>query len=195
MKIGILGGTFDPVHFGHIHLALHLQELCHLDRVLFSPSRLSPFKQESGGNASPIERLEMVRLALEGIPGFEVIDYEVLSSGPSYTIDLVRYVKSLYTESDELFLLLGEDLIPTFRDWKDYKQILALVTPIIGCRFRQGFHHDKDSLESMQKGRREIPILEISSTEIRERVKKKLYCQHLIPEKVFEYICKNKLYF
>ncbi|MBX9923331.1 MAG: nicotinate (nicotinamide) nucleotide adenylyltransferase [Rhabdochlamydiaceae bacterium] len=194
MRIGVFGGTFDPVHFGHIHLALSLLEIWKLDQVIFSPSRVSPFKEESGMQASPMQRLEMLKLALEGVPACRVIDFEVQRLGPSYTIDLVRHVKSLYAETDELFLLLGEDLVPEFSRWKEYKQILSLVTPIIGCRVREENKKSWDFPESMEMGRVPIPILEISSTQIRERIKNKLYCQHLIPEKVFDYICENKIY-
>jgi nicotinate-nucleotide adenylyltransferase len=194
MKIGILGGTFDPVHFGHIHLALSLKESCHLDLVIFSPSWISPFKAEKPAQASPRQRLEMLQLALKGIPGFQVIDYEVQKSEPSYTIDLVRHVKSLYSDRDRLFLLVGEDLVPGFSQWKEYEQILSLTTPIVGCRIREEQKIPTDFPEALKKGRVHIPLLEISSTLIRERIKSKLYCQHLVSEKVYEYICENKLY-
>lgn len=194
MKVGIFGGTFDPVHFGHIHLALSLKEMFQLDLVLFSPSWISPFKEENSHRASPLQRLEMLRLALEGVPDCRAIDYEVQKTGPSYTIDLVRHVKSLYEKSDELFLLMGEDLLPEFYKWKEYEQILSLTTPLIGCRDREEKNISWDLPETLKRGIAHIPLVEISSTQIRERIKNKLYCEHLISKKVFEYICENKLY-
>lgn len=194
MKIGIFGGTFDPVHFGHIHLALSLKEMFQLDQVLFSPSWISPFKQENPYKASPLQRLEMLRLALEGVPDCRAIDYEVQKSGPSYTIDLIHHIKSLYEKSDEFFLLMGEDLLPEFYKWKEYKQILSLTTPLIGCRDREEKNISWDLPEALKRGIAHIPLVEISSTQIRERIKKNLYCEHLISNKVFEYICENKLY-
>ncbi len=194
MKIGILGGTFDPIHFGHIHLALSLKEACELDQVLFSPNQTSPFKEESSVHASPNQRLEMLHLALKGVPGCKAIDYEVCRSGPSYTIDLVRHVKSLYTDQDRLFLLLGEDLASEFPLWKEYEQILSWVTPVVGCRSCRGARASCDIPEVLHAAVMPIPLWEISSSQIRARIKNKLYCQHLISESVFDYICKNKLY-
>lgn len=191
MKIGVLGGTFDPIHFGHIHLALSLKEACQLDEVLFSPNQISPFKEESSVHASANQRLEMLHLALKGVPGCKAIDYEVYRPGPSYTIDLVFHLKSLYTDQDQLFLLLGEDLASGFSRWKEYEQILSLVTPIVGSR-RKG--ESCDIPEFLRGSVISIPLWEISSTQIRARIKSKMYCQHLISGSVFDYICKNKLY-
>ncbi|SRR3989339_485119 len=196
-KIGIFGGTFNPIHFGHIHLALSLKEAAQLDEVIFSPNYESPFQGKSSVSAE--KRLEMVEVALEGIPGCFVTDYEVVKKGTSYTIDLVKHVKNfIYSPQDEIFLLLADDLLEHFFRWKDVEELVSIATPLVGSRtlLKQASipFLDVKIQNSLNKGRVEIPLMEISSSLVRERLKKELYAGHLVPQKVLDYIYLNKLY-
>jgi nicotinate-nucleotide adenylyltransferase len=191
-KIGIFGGTFDPIHFGHLHLALSLQEKEGLDFVFFSSNYESPDLSKPSPKASALQRFEMMQLALEGVPGCKALDYEMKRKGPSYTIDLVLYIKSfLCTEKDQLFLLIAEELLESLPSWKESAKLLSLVTPLVGSR---GGFEEESSSSIFGSKKFEIPKLEISSTFVRDRLKKKLYCGHLVPAKVLDYIYLNKLY-
>lgn len=162
---GFLGGTFDPIHFGHLNLAITLKEAHGLDKILICPAWENPFKTGKK-MASPEHRLAMCRLAIEGLKGFEVLDYEVKKGGPSYTIDTIQYLNR------PLRLLLGDDQLAGFSKWKEAETLKKLAPPLVGSR------------ETMQ----------ISSTNIRERLERGLPCVHLVPYKVLDYIFKNDLY-
>ena len=193
-KIGVFGGTFDPIHYGHIHLALSLKESRGIDQLFFSPNYVSPDKQESPAQATAQQRFEMLLLALEGVPGCCALDYEINRKQPSYTIDLVRYVRSSFCQKEDLlFLLMAEDLLERFASWKESSELVKLASPLIGsraCLQKKGEKRD----EIFEKGRENIPMIEISSTMVRNRLKNKLYCGHLVPAKVLDYIYANKLY-
>lgn len=192
-KIGVFGGTFDPVHYGHIHLALSLKESRGIDLLFFSPNYISPSKQEFPPKASPKQRFDMLVLALEGIPDCRVLDYEINRIGPSYTIDLIRYVKSSFCRKEDLlFLFLAEDLLDGFSYWKESSEIVKLASPLVGCRDRA--FSNTEYQDVFEKGKVHIPVMEISSTFVRHRLKNKLYCGHLVPAKVLDYIHENKLY-
>lgn len=189
-KIGIFGGTFNPVHFGHIHLALALKESAGLDEVYFSPNFQSPFEEKSSFTLPAKHRLEMLNIALKEISGFFVTDYEILKKDLSFTIDLVKHVKNNFClPEDELYLLLGDDLMAKFHLWKDVEELVSLARPLVGSR----------KVERKEEGlfnelKVEVPLMEISSSQIRERFKKGLYVGHLVPQKVLDYIYLNKLY-
>ncbi len=139
----------------------------------------------------------MVRLALEGIPGCIPIDYEIKKPGPSYTIDLVQHIQSFFcSPNDKLFLLLGEDVLEGFSRWKDVEKLLSLANPLVGSR--NSLKKDPLSKPEIQnlldQGRVSLPLMEISSSDIRNRLKKDLYCGHLVHQKVLDYIQFNKLY-
>ena len=198
-KVGVFGGTFNPIHFGHIHLALSLKEAAQLDEIIFSPNFESPFQEKSSVSLSAEKRLEMVKIALDGVPGCFVTDYEVVKKGTSYTIDLVKYVKNfIYSPQDELFLLLADDLLEHFFRWKDVEELVSIAIPLVGTRtlLKQASipFLDVKIQNSLNEGSIEIPIMEISSSLVRERLKKGLYVGHLVPQKVLDYIYLNKLY-
>ncbi len=196
-KIGIFGGTFNPVHFGHIHLALSLKECHGLDEVFFSPNYESPFSKKGDFSITPSQRFEMLSIALEDVSGCVAIDYEIKRPGPSYTIDLVRHMRSFFDCSKEsLFILLGEDLLEGFSKWKDKEEIVHLATPLIGSRnsLKKEASFSLELQALLDKGRVTLPIMEISSSNVRDRLKKELYCGHLVSQKVIDYIHVNKLY-
>lgn len=195
MKIGFFGGSFDPIHFGHINLAIELKEKAGLDEVWFCPANISPHKDNKPLDNS--SRLQMIHLAIEEIPGFKLIENELKRSGSSYTVQTLRELKEEFPQH-ELFLLLGDDCLESFCDWKDPKEILQLASPLIGSRntkaVLEGNDWTQQEKEKFASGWRRIPILEISSTIIRERLLRGLYCGHLLPVKVLDFITKNGLY-
>lgn len=164
-SVGFFGGSFDPIHFGHITLAVQLMESHKLDEILFCPAFCSPFKKSTPPVASPEHRLAMLKLALD-LPQFKITTIELDQKGSSYTIDAIRALAI-----QGMRLILSEEAAAHLDKWKDTEELVRLAPPLIGPR--------------------EIPI---SSTEIRARLKKKLYCGHLIPAKALEYIHKHRLY-
>jgi nicotinate-nucleotide adenylyltransferase len=192
-KIGILGGSFDPVHFGHLNLAVNMMEACQLDEVLFVPASVSPFKESAPPKASAQHRKQMLSLTIEPVGQFRLLDWELQSKGPSFTIDTVRKLCS--DASSEFHLLLGDDQLENFARWKEAAELIRLAPPLIGTRERA--HLAKAPIEFQEKLRKvqvKIPRFEISSTEIRKRLSEKKFCGHLIPATVIEYIEEHQLY-
>lgn len=180
-RIGFFGGSFDPIHFGHIYLALQLAEAHHLDAVWVCPAFTSPFK----ASQNPHHRLKMVQLAVEEIPHFKVITAEIDRGGTSYTIDTIR---SLPPEN-QYHLLLSEETALELHRWKEADELIRLAPPFIGQR-------GAASLPShLQKYLTPTKNMDISSTEIRARLKNRLYCGHLVPAKALDYIHSHRLYF
>ncbi len=165
--VGFFGGTFDPIHFGHISLAVHLLETHGLDEVVFCPAFCSPFKTAAPPAASGEQRLEMLKRALDH-PKFKISTWELDQGKCSYTIDTIR---ALAEGRNRLRLLLSDEAAAHLYKWKETEELIRLAPPLIGPRESQ-----------------------ISSTEIRARLKKKLYCGHLVPAKALEYILKKGVY-
>lgn len=200
-RIGIYGGSFDPVHFGHINLALEIAEAHQLDQVWFVPAYVSPHKQGSPPAAAE-HRLQMLRLALEEIPQFRVLEKEIQQSGPSYTIDTVRFLVDEAREKalpERLYLILGEDVAAGFLQWRHPEEIIRLVPLLIGGRTLSTLQPifprcPPEIAKVIQEGFTQVRVLEISSTEIRRRVRAGLYCRHLVPSKVVDYIYEHCIY-
>ncbi|MBM3191711.1 MAG: nicotinate (nicotinamide) nucleotide adenylyltransferase [Chlamydiae bacterium] len=196
-KVGLLGGTFDPIHIAHLQLALEAKEYFELDEVIFCPAFLSPFKENRPPMASPEERLEMVRLAVQDIDFFRVLDYEVINKKISYTIETLEYLHRQHPAT-KYFLILGKDVIHSFFSWKEPHKLLEMAQPLIGERGGQEtFMPSQASAkekEILQKGFFKNHSIEVSSTYLRERLAKGVYCGHLIPPKVLDYIVKHRLY-
>lgn len=188
-KIGIFGGTFDPIHLGHLITAQSVREIRNLEKILFIPSFISPHKK--GIDSTPPEhRLEMIKIAIKDVPFFEYSDIEIKKGGISYTVDTLRELKKQY---DELEFIIGYDNIFKFHAWKDPDEILKLAKIIVLKRkssrvppFEDKYYHAAVFVQT--RG------IEISATDIRERVKKGLPINYLVPDKVKEYIYKNNLY-
>ncbi|MCP5510068.1 MAG: nicotinate (nicotinamide) nucleotide adenylyltransferase [Chlamydiales bacterium] len=193
-RIGLFGGTFDPIHFGHLNIALQLKDLAQLDKVLFCPTAISPFKMEQSPIASDIHRLKMCELALEGIEGCSVLDLEIKRQGVSYTIDTVKELGS------GVYLMLAEDALPRLHLWKDAEALLRLAPPIIGSRHpnTQGYNpklFSPDIQQLIENGRYQTRVMEISSTAIRQQLLAGgYYLGHMVPRKVLDYIHKHRLY-
>jgi nicotinate-nucleotide adenylyltransferase len=133
MKLGLFGGTFNPIHFGHLRAALEVREGCGLDRVLLIPAAVPPHK-ESGVLAAAADRLRMIELAVEGEPGITVSDVEIRRGGPSYTVDTVRHFHRELPAGTDIFLIVGLDAFLEIDTWKSFRELLALVPVIVISR-------------------------------------------------------------
>lgn len=198
-KIGFFGGTFDPIHFGHINLALQLLEKHHLDEVLFCIAARSPFKKNRPPVAASGHRLAMTRFAIRSIPAFRICKIELERPGVSYTVDSLRLLQASYErkkEAVQLYILLSDDVLDSFHLWKDPQEIVRLAHPLVGLRTPPCQERIPASLvkEALLNGITPTTRLEISSTLVRARLKKGLYCEHLVPLKTLDYINKHRLY-
>ena len=178
-KIGLFGGTFDPIHFGHLNLAIQLLEKGGLDQILFCPALFSPFKSDCLPKASAHHRLAMIKLVLE--PFFAVTDIEIAREGPSYTIDTLR---SLDQKNIEYRLLLSDETAASFSEWKESEELARLAPPLVGSR--SGGTSPFQTINTN--------IYHVSSTEIQNRLAAKKYCKHLVPSIVLDYIDEFGLY-
>lgn len=196
-SIGLFGGTFDPIHLGHINLALQLMEMHQLDGVLFSLAALSPHKTSQPPKASCQQRKEMLQLALEPIAAFEAMDWECQQPPPSYMVDTLAMLHRHYPQVGWR-LLLGADAAHTFPLWHKPEKILSLAPPLVGGRLGSGSAAPQDNPSAVDtalaQGYTTIAQMDISSSMIRRRLAEQLYCGHLLPSKVLDYIVQNKLY-
>jgi nicotinate-nucleotide adenylyltransferase len=194
-SIGIYGGTFNPIHFGHLHLALELMERRQLHGVWFCPARINPLRLDQE-LVSPAHRLKMVELAIDDIRQFRALDIECRREGPSYMINTLREVAAAHPY--QWRLLLGNDAVDTFSRWREPEAIVRLAPPLVGQRNRHvTLEEPSGSAEvvtALQSGLVPMPVMEISSTTVRERLRQGLYCGHLVPPKVLDYIYKHRLY-
>lgn len=196
--IGIFGGTFDPIHFGHLNLAVEMLEKRSLDEVWFCPARINPHKQNETPT-SPVHRLEMVRMAVESHPRFRLLPIEVAREGPSYTYDTMRWLVDQEKDKEHpnrFSLILGEDALEGFFRWNRVEDLVELVPLLIGSRNGSPSELDgpPDILEAIRKGLTPTRIMDISATEVRRRLQHGLYCGHLVPKEVLDYIKKHELY-
>lgn len=198
-KIGIFGGTFDPVHLGHINLALDAKLQAGLDKVIFIPAKLQPFKLDKRVTDGK-DRLAMLREAVSDISGLEVSSYELDAEGISYTYLTMRAMKKAFGDDAKLYFIMGTDSFLKLEKWKNSRELLETCSYIIGTR--PGYKHEEVELciericRDYNTEVRNIDNvqLDISSTEIRRRIDKGISCGDLIPDKVERYIKDNGLY-
>ncbi len=188
MRIGILGGSFNPIHFGHLLMAQSALESLKLDQVLFVPAHCSPFKKR-GDLPADDKRLSMVKEAIKGNKGFAVYDGEIRRGGVSYTVDTLRELKLKYPKA-QFFLLMGADSLRSFKGWKEPKEILNLAKLVV--LNRPGF--DKDYPKGYKFIKVDMPAVDISSTDMRNRLKNKKSIWYLTSKSVIRYIVEHKLY-
>lgn len=199
MKIGIMGGTFDPIHIGHLLLGEFAYENFHLDEIWFLPNGNPPHKTTDESGVSLDDRIEMVKLATDDVPYFRMNLYEASSKKHSYTYSTMRALREMYPEH-EFFFILGADSLFSIEQWKNFREIFPSCTILAAMR------DDKDT-ESMQAQIRylngkygadirllQAPLVEISSTTIRRRAEKGLSIRYMVPDVVSEYIQSNALY-
>jgi nicotinate-nucleotide adenylyltransferase len=192
MRIGIFGGTFDPVHAGHLIVAAHVHEALGLDRTVFVPAAVAPHKQ--GQSTAPGEdRFNMLKLAVEGNPAFDVSDIELKRGGVSYTVDTLEQLGREY-QGGSLFLLIGSDNFLEFNAWKDPAGILKYCT--VAVLVRPGSPVTEKDVQEKIPGAKivHVPGIGISSRAIREKIRTSGSFRYLVPEQVFVYIFTHGLY-
>ena len=195
MRIGIYGGTFDPVHYGHLVLAETCREACGLDEVWFIPAQVSPHKLDVRVSP-PGARVDMLEFAIAGIPEFKVVRMELDRPGPSYTVDTLEQI-GRDRPDDELFLFLGADSVADFPTWRDPQRIAELATLVVVNRGREAPR--LASLELFRPGSRgtlevEMPGIDLSASGIRQRIAQGKSIRFQVPRAVEHYIREKRLY-
>jgi len=191
VKIGFLGGSFDPVHFGHLLAAQDAYEQHKLDRLIFVPAAQAPLKPRDV-QSSPEDRLAMLSAAIEWDRRFEISDHELRRGGVSYTIDSARHFRELYP-NDELYWIIGGDQLPKLHLWKDIGELAGLVEFIF--LERPGYPVKATPMSpGLRLHRCDGHLLAISSTELRDRVKRDLALDYFVPHKAILYIKQKNLY-
>ena len=197
-RIGIYGGTFNPPHIGHIRAALGAVRSLGLDKLLVIPDRIAPHKELPEGSATPEQRLEMLRIAFDGVPEIEVSDIELRREGVSYTVDTIMELRQRYPE-DELILLMGTDMFLSFHQWREPEKILDQAS--VGVFYR-GEKGEKPAIEErrlqMERDGRCVylvqnEIVDISSTNLRRMLMFRC-ADSFLPDGVGPFILKNGLY-
>lgn len=220
MRIGLFGGTFNPVHNGHLEIAAKVMARADLEKILFIPSNLPPHKT-TGVLADAADRMEMIRLSLPKDPRYGVSDIEIHRKGPSYSIDTIRYFVAGDRKDADYYLLMGLDAFLEIHTWKSFKAILALIKPLV--LFRSGnwsrdgntlqkeiqvyiqSHMDKSYTYSAKRACWQHPVLkpiffvmpdpvDISSTLIRQALKEGRSVSSYVPQPVDQFIQKKGLY-
>lgn len=212
MRLGIFGGTFDPIHFGHLRIAEEVCEECNLEKVLMIPGSLPPHKNFK--NITPFhDRLSMTHLAVQSSPFLEVLDLEGRRAGPSYSIETIREIRGLYDAELQLFFIIGTDAFQEIRTWKEYKNLFDETHFIVIKRPGFSFETVKPFVLALNVGfkegkspntfenpsghtlaYKEGTLMEISSTRIREMVADGKSIRFLVPESVRTYISEKGIY-
>lgn len=192
VRLGVLGGTFDPPHHGHLAFAEWARTELRLDRVLFVPCGTPPHKR--AGATPAAHRLAMTRLAVRGNPAFGVSALEVRRRGPSWTVDTLRALAAREPRA-RLFLLLGADMFATFDGWREPEEIARRATLVVALRPGVGAARRPRRLP---RGRRVVwlanPGLELSSTALRDRARRGRSLRYLVPDAVARYVARHRLY-
>ena len=214
MKWGLFGGTFDPIHIGHLRCAEEMMELFGLNRIVFVPASRPPHKINAA--ITPFyHREQMIRLAIEGNPAFSFSDVENLRAGTSYSVETVEYLLDKYRlDNLELYFILGQDAFHAIRTWKDWERLLLLchfavmtrpgylnqgLDAILSPEFASRLTYD-DSMKGYRGPAghaicfREVTFLDIASSNIRKRAREGKTINYLVPDAVRHYIVKNALY-
>jgi len=215
-RLGIFGGTFNPIHFGHLAAAEEVRDRLKLEKVIFIPSFLPPHKIDED-IPSAVQRQEMVRLAIKGNAHFTVSDVEIRRGGRSYTIETIEALRQAHLGA-ELYFLTGLDAFLEIGTWKEWDRLLTLCSFVVlsrdGYRFRDiaqlGFlgiperelaaldDREKEqaaiSSETIRVYLERVPFYDISSTDVRKRVREGRSIKYHLPEAVEHYIIENKLY-
>ena len=189
-RIGLYGGSFDPIHHGHLLLAREAMESLALDKILFLPARVSPYKIDTPPTDSVI-RAEMIAAAICGEKGFEMDDRETRRQGPSYTIDTIREFRAERPDA-KLYYLIGEDSLADLSGWRESEELCRLTEFVILPRANASA--GEESLSRPVSSHTLTTFISISSTEIRTRVEKGLSIRYFTPCSVMEIIRKYQLY-
>lgn len=200
-SVGILGGTFNPIHIAHLVIAESVREHYHLQKVLFIPSARPPHKTDADIMPA-FHRVELVRRAIADNPHFELCEIEVHRQGPSYSVETLRTLRAADTLPTEYFFIIGSDSIPELHTWKSIEELARLCTFVVVPR--PGWELDRlakidlglpDWLtRSILSHVVQAPLVAISSTEIRDRIRYGKSIRYLVPGTVEEYITEHNLY-
>ena len=188
MRVGILGGTFNPIHIGHLILAEEAHFKLKLDKLVFVPAFVPPHKNSSEV-ISAKDRLEMVRLAIEDNPAFEVSTFEIDSKKKSYSIDTLIEFRGVYGEDAQLCFITGSDSLKDLFSWKNINDIFKISKFIVANRPGYPIREVPKEVDTVV-----ITPIEVSSEDIRKRLTEGRSIRYLIPEKVRKYILDRKLY-
>lgn len=224
MRIGVIGGTFDPIHLGHLRAAEEIYWAFELDRIIFVPAARPPHKKDDEIEVSPMQRYEMVSLATGDVPYFSVSPIEVNRPGCSYSVETLREFRKLYGEGSAIYFIMGVDAFQELATWKDAKEVLSLAQVIVAARPGWRLDEVERSMTSAQRqllgeprckylkiseitpqvARRryeprlvllvEMVSLDISSSEIRQLVKEGKSIRYLVTDTVAAYVAENRLY-
>lgn len=198
MKIGIMGGTFNPIHLGHLILSEYIREGIGLDKVIFIPTGEPPHKDNTK-IAEGFHRKAMTELSIEDNPYFFLSSIELDRKDKSYTIDTINEIKSKYKD-DTVVMIIGSDSLMNIESWKDSSKLMRKIDFIVADRMAR---EKKEIIKEIKRlnlkynvdiKHLEIPLLEISSTQIRDRIRKNKSIRYLVKENVYRYILKNNLY-
>jgi nicotinate-nucleotide adenylyltransferase len=188
MRIAMLGGTFNPVHLGHLYLADDVRLSFEYEKIVFVPANI-PAHKEIEEEISVEQRIEMLKLAVETIPQFVVDTCEIERGGVSYTVDTIRHLASKYNTREKLGVIIGDDLLEGFSAWKDPNQICNIATLIVA-------HRNHSSRVSFSYPHRYIDniVFPISSSDIRKRIRNGKTVRFLLPDVVWRYVEEHHLY-
>jgi len=186
MRVGILGGTFDPIHVGHLIAASAVHEELNLDTVVFMPAG-EPWQKRDNKISSAQQRLEMVSIAIKDDERFQASDIEITRSGPTYAIDSVRQWKQ-ENPQDELFWIVGSDALAGISTWHEWEAFVREVSVVAVNRIG---HNDVVPFEYLSVN---MPEVRISATQLRDRFTRGLDTRYLVPQAVSDYISKQGLY-
>lgn len=200
-RIGLYGGSFDPIHNGHLIVARAIAERLGLERVIFLPSATPPHKPEEE-LLDPAHRAEMVKLAIQDEPSFEFSDFDLTRSGPSYTIDTVMHFRRLLGRDADLHWIIGADSLPEIITWYRASALVDACHVITAARggweqidwneFRKAL--SESQIAGLEAGVLDTPVVEIASTDIRRRIREGRSIRYLVPETVRSYIAEHGLY-
>ncbi len=213
MRIGLLGGTFNPIHVGHLRAAVEVIEAFNLDKLLLIPSANPPHKS-ADQVADAEDRLEMVRLSIKGVPSLEVSDVELARHGPSYTIETLRYFQDQYGAGSEIHFIVGQDAFSEITTWKSYKALFSTAHFIVmtrpGSKLSSIEHfihtHISDAYQYDPVLNRythpewctifcvDITHIDVSASEIRDRIRHGRPIRFLVPDTVEAFIVEKGLY-
>lgn len=198
MRIGLLGGTFDPIHYGHLTIAQLALESCRLDQLIFIPAGEPPHKRRTSITAAS-HRLRMVELALSAHPQFQLNDVEIRQKKPSYSINLLAFFQKLYPDAD-LYLIMGADSLMELETWYEYQKLLSQTYLIVMKRDGVPVQELKEKISHFERSfSAQIHVatsiqLNISSSQIRDRVYQHQSIRYFTPAPVQHYIETHKLY-
>ena len=193
IRIGLLGGSFDPIHNGHLKLANWVKNKLSLNRIIFIPAAVPPHKQNIKLTDSK-HRYRMVEIAIENYPDFEISDVELKRNGISYTIDTIFYFKQIFKlDKENLFLIIGADSLLDFHNWKDPEEIIENCQIVVLQRPEVNLNNVKTKYKC-QAIILQSPLIDISATDIRRRIREGESIAQIVPTAVEQYINEHNLY-